>query len=115
MERLSIQCQNYGTAEENSANIRSALARGLPSVSPALCSHDGTFVLAASGPSLPLFIEEIRAEQANGRPVCAVNGAYDFLVESGITPNLFLTVDPRPMPQNVTKPQDGTCSCWRRA
>lgn len=108
MEKLSIQCQNYGTVEHNSANIRSALARGLPSVLPALCSHDGTFVLAASGPSLPLFIEAIRAEQANGRPVCAVNGAYDFLVDNGIAPNLFLTVDPRPMPQNVTKPQGET-------
>lgn len=108
MVPLSIKCQIYGTPEQNSANIKSALARGLPEVMPALCSHDGTFVVAASGPSLPSMIDQIRAEQVLGRPICAVNGAYDFLVESGITPNLFLTVDPRPMPQNVKNPQEDT-------
>lgn len=108
MERLAIQCQNYGTAEDNSANIRSALARGLPSISPALCAHDGTFVIAASGPSLPSHVEDIRREKSAGRPVCAINGAYDFLIDSQIVPNLFLTVDPRPMPQNVTKPSEET-------
>lgn len=108
MELLSIQCENYGTVESNSANIRSALGRGLPAFSPALCAHDGTFVVAASGPSLPGHVEDIRAEARSGRPICAVNGAYDFLVEAGITPNLFLTVDPRPMPQNVKSPQADT-------
>jgi uncharacterized Rossmann fold enzyme len=108
MELLTIKCQNYGTAEDNKANIRSALARGLPEVIPALCAHDGTFVVAASGPSLPDHIEELRSEVASGRPVCAVNGAYDFLVEAGVTPSLALTVDPRPMPQNFKNPQAET-------
>lgn len=108
MELLSIKCENYGTAEDNKANIRSALARGLPEITPALCRHDGTFVVAASGPSLPDFVDAIKAEVAKGRPVCAVNGAYDFLVEAGITPDLALTVDPRPMPQNFKNPQAET-------
>lgn len=111
MQELRIQCENYGTAEDNGANILSALGRNLPPLQPALCGHDGTFVVAASGPSLPSFVEEIRAEQAAGRPICAINGAHDFLVESGITPNLFLTVDPRPMPQNVKLPQEDTIYC----
>jgi hypothetical protein len=108
MELLSIKCQNYGTAEDNKANIKSALARGLPEITPALCAHDGTFVVAASGPSLPDFIDDLKAEVASGRPVCAVNGAYDFLVEAGVIPSLALTVDPRPMPQNFKNPQPET-------
>lgn len=111
MRELRIQCENYGTAEDNGSNILSALGRNLPTLQPALCAHDGTFVIAASGPSLPSFIEEIRKEQESGRPVCSINGAHDFLVESGVIPNLFLTVDPRPMPQNVKSPQPETIYC----
>lgn len=108
MERLSIQCQNYGTVEENSANIRSALARGLPEVSPGLCHHDGTFVVVGSGPSMPEFVEEIRAERQLGRPICAVKGAHDFLCEAGIDPDLFLCVDPRDRTENIKHANDTT-------
>lgn len=105
---LRILVDQYGTVESNGDNIESAIARGLPEISPAICSHDGTFVIVGSGPSLPQFVDEIKAEREKGRPICAINGAYDFLVDSGVTPDLFLTVDPRPMPQNVTKPQPET-------
>jgi hypothetical protein len=108
MEKLSIQCQNYGTVEHNSANIRSALARGLPTISPGLCRHDGTFVVVGSGPSMPSLVEEIRAEQSHGRPICAVKGAHDFLCESGITPDLFLCVDPRDRTENIQRANDAT-------
>jgi uncharacterized Rossmann fold enzyme len=105
---LRLLVSTYGTDESNGANIVSARARGLPELQPALCAHNGHFVIAGSGPSLPDFVEELRAEQAAGHPICAVNGAYDFLVNNDIIPNFFLTVDPRPMPQNVTKPQPET-------
>ncbi len=108
MQPLRLAVGTYGTEESNGANIVSALARKLPELTPGLCAHDGHFVIAASGPSLPDFLPELRAEREAGRPICAINGAYDFLVDNGIIPNLFLTVDPRPMPQNVTKPQDDT-------
>lgn len=107
MRELSIQCENYGTAEENGKNILSALERKLPTFSPALCAHDGVFVVVASGPSMPSQIEAIRSD-SRSRPICAINGAYDHLIDAGIVPNLFLTVDPRPMPQNVTKPHQDT-------
>ena len=108
MHPLRLLVSTYGTDESNGANIVSARARGLPELQPALCAHDGHFVVAGSGPSLPDFVEDIRAEQSAGRPICAVNGAYDFLVDNGIIPTFFLTVDPRRMPQNVTKPQEET-------
>ena len=76
---------------------------------PAICSHDGYFVIAASGPSLPSYVEELRKEQEVGRPICAINGAHNFLVDNGITPNLFLSTDPREtIIPNIGKPQDDT-------
>lgn len=91
----SLKVNQAGSLESNGDNIRSALSLNLPELVPACCSHDGTFVIAASGPSLPQFVEDIRKEQEKGRPICAINGAHDFLVENGITPNLFVSVDPR--------------------
>lgn len=105
MQPLRIDVSCYGTPESNGGNITSALARKLPQLTPALCAHDGHFVVVGSGPSLPNHIDDIREERQSGRPICTVNGAYDLLVDNAITPDLFLTVDPRPMPQNVTKPQ----------
>ena len=95
MQPLSVGIRAVGSAEELSSNIRSALARNLPEVSPALCAHDGTFVVVGSGPSLPSFADEIRAEREKGRPILACNGAHDFLCENGLAPDLFLTIDPR--------------------
>lgn len=76
------------------SHIRSALARNLPEFQPALFPHDGNMVMVASGPSLPQFVEEIRQERENGRPICAVKGAHDFLCEHGIEPDLFVSVEP---------------------
>jgi uncharacterized Rossmann fold enzyme len=108
LEPLAIRCQNYGTPESNSANIRSALARGLPEVTPGLCRHDGTFIVVGSGPSLPAFAEEIRAERRQGRPICAVKGAHDFLCEEGIEPDLFICVDPRDRRDNIKQANNST-------
>ncbi len=91
----SIKALHAGTAEGNSDHIRSALARGLPEFQPALCAHDGNFVIAASGPSLPSFVEEIKSEREKGRTICAINGAHDFLCGHGIEPDLFVSCDPR--------------------
>lgn len=102
----SLNVQQAGNTDSNGANIESAIARNLPELSPAICSHDGSFVIAASGTSLPNYVDEIREEQNRGRPICAVNGAHDFLVDNGITPNLFISVDPRnTVVPNVSKKQ----------
>lgn len=105
----SLRVQQAGDTDSNGANISSALARKLPELMPAVCSHDGYFVVAASGPSLPKFVEEIREEQKKGRPICAINGAHDFLVENGITPNLFVSVDPRTTILDNVKHRQADC------
>lgn len=79
--------------EEARPHVVSALSRGLPELTPAFVAHDGHFVIVGSGPSLPHFVEEIRAEREKGRPICAVKGAHDFLIENGIVPELFITTE----------------------
>lgn len=96
VQPLQLKVNTYGSAEEIHGHIRYALSLGLPSLTPALCSHDGTFLIAGSGPSLPDFADEMRAEVENGRPICAVNGAHEFLLGKGIEPTFFLSLDPRP-------------------
>jgi hypothetical protein len=92
---LTLNVQVAGTSEEIRANIESALARHLPELVPALVSHDGRLVCVGSGPSMPNFVEEIRAERERGRPILAVKGAHDFLCRAGIEPDLWICIDPR--------------------
>ena len=86
MNVLKVPFTPYGTSEMLSEYIRSAMGRGLPELPPAICSHDGTAVIVGSGPSLPNHFDEIKAEREKGRPICALNGAHDFLCERGLIP-----------------------------
>lgn len=84
-----------GTA---AANIRHALTLGLSDFHPLPVEHDGHFVLCGSGPSLPSFLNDLREERRQGRTICAVKGAHDFLCENGLEPDLFVSCEPRIRP-----------------
>lgn len=107
-QRLRLDVAQFGVAGQHLPSIQSAMARGLPEFAPALVAHDGTMVIAGSGPSLPAFIDELKAEHASGRPILAVNGAHDLLCANEITPDLFLTVDPRDIRHNLRRKNEGT-------
>ena len=96
MRPLALHIKPAGTVEGIRANVQAALARNLPELSPGLVVHDGTMVCIGSGPSMPEHVDQIRQEQASGRPIFAVKGAHDWLCEQGITPDLYLCVDPNP-------------------
>lgn len=98
MQPLSIDVAQYGTVEGISENIRSALSLGLQELQFAPAKHDGTFVICGSGPSIESQIENIRADKEAGKAICAVKGAYDYLRSKGITPDLYLSVEPRYRP-----------------
>ena len=108
MKPLEITVQAAGTDEELCSNIRSALARGLPELTLAPARHDGNMVLVASGWSMPGFVEEIRAHQKAGRPIVAIKGAHDFLVEHGINPTLWISLDPRDRTNCIQRLNDDT-------
>lgn len=104
----AIDVGQFGSAKVHQDTIRKNLARGLPELTPALCSHDGTCVLVASGPSIHGFVDEIREERAKGRPIVAIKGAHDFLCEHGIEPDLFISVEPRDRRNNLSKKTERT-------
>ncbi len=105
---VKFRIHQYGTPEQHRENILSALARGLPELSPALCSHDGSLVIVGSGPSLTAHLEELKSERAKGRPVMSLKGTHDYLIENGIDPTFWLTIDSRPRVNQLTKKSEST-------
>lgn len=95
---LNIDVSQFGTSASNSDNIKDALKRGLPEITPAFCAHDGTFVIVGSGCSLPDYIEDIKKESG---PIVAIKGSHDLLIENDITPDLFVSVEPRDRRENL--------------
>lgn len=108
LQPLALDVTLFNIPSGIPAYIEQNIARGLPEFKPALCSHDGTFVIAASGPSIANFADEIKAEREKGRPICAVNGAHDWLIDQGIEPDLFVTIDPRDTRHNLKRPSERT-------
>jgi len=106
MQPLEVKVQQAGTISELGENISYSLSLGLEELNLGLVRHDGTAVIVGSGPSIKEFVEDIRAEKERGRTILAVKGAYDYLVENGITPDLYLSVEPRDRP--IHHPQEET-------
>jgi len=105
---LAFDTSTFNVPQGITENIESCIKRGLPELLPAICSHDGTFVIAGSGPSLADQLDEIRAEKEKGRPICAVKAAHDFLLSHDIEPDLFLSIDPRDRRSNVQRASENT-------
>ena len=108
MQPLEITVQIAGDIEDILNAIRVNSARDLPTISPAPCRHDGTIVLAGSGPSLKHFLGELREHKAKGRPIVAIKGTHDYLIEHGITPDLWVCLDPRDKRDGVQRKNKNT-------
>jgi uncharacterized Rossmann fold enzyme len=92
---LHIDIAQYGTWDEVQDNIKSAFKRGLPEIKPAPFKHDGTMVIVGSGPSVTQYAEQIRRDQKNGKTICAIKAAHDWLIDNDIIPDCFVSVEPR--------------------
>lgn len=108
MQPLALDVTLFNVAEGIPSYIEKNIARELPEFKPALCVNDGTFVIVGSGPSLVGFAKEIQAERDKGRPICAVKGGHDWLVEQGIEPDLFVSIEPRDRRNNVQRLSERT-------
>lgn len=95
-----MECHAFGEDEEIAENIRYSLSLGLQEFQPSLVIHDGVAVLVGSGPTVKDCVEDIRQEKEQGRTIITINGGHDFLMGHGIVPDIFVTTDPRGMPQN---------------
>lgn len=90
------------------ANIKHACGLGLPTlnIQP---GNDRDAVIVNGGPSVEGGIEQIRARQASGQFILATNGAHDYLIRHGITPDASLVIDARPgNAAFVAHPSEGT-------
>lgn len=95
MQELAIDVRQYGEPDGIKDNIAYSCSLGLPELQPAPVTHGGRVVIVGSAPSLKDNIESIREEKA---PIIAVKGAYDYLRDHGITPDAYLSVEPRYRP-----------------
>ena len=81
-------------AEEAQANIVASVKRGYPRLHYlpefARMKGDAPIALAAGGPSIKGFVDELRAFQG---PVMAVGSAHDWLIDQGIVPRYALVCD----------------------
>lgn len=101
MQTLTVRSLKVLEAGENSPtaqHIRSSLARGLPEFNPAIVFNDGHFVIVGSGPSVVKHLDEIKAEREKGRPICAIKGTHDWLIDNEFHPDMFVSCEPRIRP-----------------
>lgn len=108
LQPLALDAATFNVPAGITSHIESSLERNLPELKPSICSHDGTFVIAGSGPSLANHVEDLKIEREKGRPICAIKGAHDWLVSHGIEPDLFLSIDPRDRRNNVMLETENT-------
>lgn len=80
---------------ETIANIKAAIASGLPTIQVGELKGDALIV--GGGPSVKNLLWEIRARQTGlNQFVMAINGAAQYLHANGITPDALLILDARP-------------------
>jgi hypothetical protein len=84
-------------------NIEINLRRGLPTL------QTKRALVVGGGPSAADHIEDIRLHQAKGWDVFAINGAHDWLIGHGITPNACVLMDATEALINVVKHPSVAC------
>lgn len=67
-------------------------------------AHDRVAILCGSGPSLADSLEEIKAHAAEGAVVYAMNGAANYLHDNGLTADVQVMIDPRPITATLVGP-----------
>ena len=66
-------------------------------------------MIIGGGPSLSQHIEKIKQLRANGVKLIAINGAYKWCLDNGITPSAMVMVDARKFNARFTQPVVEDC------
>ena len=86
-------------------NIAVNSARPLPWLHQQADPNNRTVVFVGNAPSVAKSLSHIRRRQKKGAEVWTVNGAHDYLIDNGITPDAALFCDPADrMPSVVAAP-----------
>lgn len=91
-------------AKQIAANIR----RPIPQAKPYEVQAAGVAIVGG-GPSLESTLPELRDQVFAGVKVCAVNGAYRWLIERNIKPHMQVVLDARPFNARFVEPPVPGC------
>lgn len=90
-------------------NIAVNSARNIPWIHEQADPNNRTTVFVGNAPSVADSLRHIRKRQRKGAEIWTVNGAHDYLIENGITPDAAVFCDPADrMPTVVQKLNDTT-------
>jgi hypothetical protein len=84
-------------------NIATNLCRGLPTL------QTRRAIVVGGGPSVADHVDDIKRHQAKGWEITAVNGAHDWLIGQGITPDACVLMDATEALINVVKRPSTGC------
>jgi hypothetical protein len=93
-----------GILRNISANVR----RHLPQARPYEMQASGVAIVGG-GPSLESTLPELREQVFSGVKVCAVNGAYRWLIDRNIKPSMQVVLDARPFNARFVEPAVPGC------
>jgi hypothetical protein len=82
--------------EQRRANIRSAMARGLPQARGTHAINPARLCLVGGGPSLNDTLDALRQQAAEGAKLVALNNTYNWIIDQGLRPSAYVQVDARP-------------------
>ena len=104
-----IKCSINETPENITSNIKSSINRDLPQVTPYETQPDKVVCLVAGGPSLGSTFGIIEEKKNNGVPLVALNGAYKYCFDRGVSPSAFIMLDSREFNHRFTDPIIDEC------
>jgi hypothetical protein len=90
------------------ANVEYNIQRDFMQVQP-YPTNDQEVMIVGGGPSLNENLETIRQKRADGVKLIAINGAYKWCLDNGITPSAMVMVDARPFNVRFTEPVVDHC------
>jgi 2-polyprenyl-3-methyl-5-hydroxy-6-metoxy-1,4-benzoquinol methylase len=94
--------------EQIKKNVAYNIKQGFLQVQPYPTNNIETMIIGG-GPSLLQHIEKIKQLRANGVKLIAINGAYKWCLDNGITPSAMVMVDARKFNARFTQPVVKDC------
>ena len=89
-------------------NVTYNIKQGYLQVQP-YPTNDIETMIIGGGPSLSQHVEKIKQLRANGVKLIAINGAYKWCLDNGITPSAMVMVDARKFNARFTQPVVEDC------
>ena len=96
------------TDEEIKKNVEHNIKQDYLQVEPHP-TNEIEVMIVGGGPSLPQHIEKIKQLRANGVKLIAINGAYKWCLDNGITPSAMVMVDARKFNARFIQPVVEDC------